>query len=75
MVLTDMIMDRYQDRPEDWESDQRVLGMIASPVEDVAAWMVDKILENKKNGIYFKYSNSWRIFKRMVHSLFQNKNL
>jgi NAD(P)-dependent dehydrogenase (short-subunit alcohol dehydrogenase family) len=75
MVLTDMIMDRYQDRPEDWESDQRVLGMIASPVEDVAAWMVDKILENKKNGVYFKYSNSWRIFKRMVHSLFQNKNL
>jgi hypothetical protein len=49
--------------------------MIASPVEDVAAWMVDKILENKKNGVYFKYSNSWRIFKRMVHSLFQNKNL
>jgi len=75
MVLTDMIMDRYRDRPEDWESDQRILGSIASPVEDVAAWMVDKILENKKNGVYFKYSNSWRIFKRMVHSFFQNKNL
>ncbi len=75
MVLTDMIMDRYRDQPEDWESDKRILSMIASPVEDVAAWMVDKILENKKNNVYFKYSNTWLILRRMVFSFFQRKNL
>lgn len=75
MVLTDMIMDRYRDRTEDWESDKRILSMIASPVEDVTAWMVDKILENKKNGVYFKYSNTWRILRRMVLSFFDRNNL
>jgi len=71
MVLTDMIIERYQDRPEDWESDRKILNMIASPVEDVAVWMADKILNNKKNGVYFKYSSAWRILKRMVRSFFR----
>ena len=70
MVLTDMIMERYQDRPEDWNEDQKILKIIASPIEDVAAWMAVKILENKKNGVYFKYSNTWRLFKRMTRSFF-----
>jgi len=73
MVLTDLIMDRYQDRPEDWEADRKILSMIASPVEDVAAWMADKILKNKKNGVYFKYSNTWRIFKRMALGIFRKQ--
>jgi NAD(P)-dependent dehydrogenase (short-subunit alcohol dehydrogenase family) len=66
MVLTDLIMNRYKDRPEDWDSDRKIMTMIASPVEDVAVWMAEKILQNNKNGVYFKYSNPWRIFKRMA---------
>ena len=73
MVLTDIIMDRYKDRPEDWESDQKILSIIASPVDDVAAWIADKILNNQKNGAYFKYSNTWRILKRMVLAFFRRK--
>ena len=68
MVLTDMIMDRYHDRPEDWEADRKMLSIIANPIEDVAEWMAEKILNNNKNGAYFKYSNSWRILKRIVSS-------
>lgn len=66
MVLTDMVTERYRDRPEDWEKDKKVLSMIASPVEDAAAWLADKILNNEKNGAYFKYSSTWRMLKRMV---------
>ncbi len=73
MVLTDLIMDRYRDRPQDWETDRKILRMIASPVEDVADWMAEKIITNKKDGVYFKYSNTWRILKRMVRSFFRRK--
>ena len=73
MVLTDLIMNRYKDRPEDWESDRKIMAMIASPVEDVAVWMAEKILQNNKNGAYFKYSNPWRILKRMAHTFLRNK--
>lgn len=74
MVLTDLVMGRYQDRPQDWESDRKVLTMIASPVEDVAAWMADKILMNNKNGVYFKYSNPWRILKRMIRTFLRRNS-
>ena len=73
MVLTDLITDRYQDRPDDWEKDKKILRIIASPVEDVAAWLAEKILHNTQNGVYFKYSSSWRIFKRMVRSWLDTK--
>jgi NAD(P)-dependent dehydrogenase (short-subunit alcohol dehydrogenase family) len=73
MVLTDLVMERYQERPEDWESDRKILNLIANPVEDVAAWMAEKILQNEKNGVYFKYSNPWRMLKRMTLSFFQRK--
>lgn len=66
MVLTDMITERYQDKPEAWEKDKKVLGFIASPVEDVAAWLAEKILNNDRNGVFFKYSSTWRILKRIV---------
>ena len=71
MVLTEMITERYQDRPEDWEKDKKILSLIANPIEDVAAWMAEKILHNEKIGVYFKYSNNWRILKRMMRSIFQ----
>ena len=74
MVLTDMITERYTNRPEDWEKDKKILSLIANPIEDVAAWMAEKILQNEKNGVYFKYSNNWRILKRMVLSVFQRKD-
>ena len=73
MVLTDLVMARYQDKPEEWEKDKKILKTIASPVDDVAAWMADKILENQKNGVYFKYSNTWRILKRMTRLFFLRK--
>jgi len=71
MVLTDLIMDRYRDRPQDWEADRKILNMIASPIDDVANWMAEKIITNKKNGAYFKYSSTWRILKRMMSTFLQ----
>lgn len=73
MVLTDLIMNRYKDRPEDWESDRQIMAMIASPIEDVAVWMAEKILQNNKNGAYFKYSNPWRMLKRMARTFLRSK--
>jgi len=70
MVLTDLVMSRFENRPEDWEANRKIMKIIASPIEDVADWLADKILNNNKNGAYFKYSNSWRIFKRWIRSFF-----
>jgi len=76
MVLTDMIMDQYRDQPEEWEKVKGILGIIASPIDEVAVWMTNKILTNQKNGAYFRYGGMLRILKRMVLSLFRkNQNI
>jgi len=73
MVLTDMIMDQYKDQPEEWEKVKGILGIIASPIDEVAVWMTNKILTNHKNGAYFNYGGTLRILKRMVLSPFRKK--
>lgn len=66
MVLTDMVRDQYIDKPAEWEKVKGILGIIASPLDEVAVWLVEKILTNQKNGVYFKYGGTLRILKRMV---------
>jgi len=58
IVPTDMIMDCYQDQADDFKSDQKILSMIANPVDTVAVWMADKILHNQKNGANYNFSNT-----------------
>lgn len=71
MVLTDLVKGQYKDKPEEWEKVKGILGIIASPIEEVAVWMTNKILNNHKNGAYFHYGGTLRILKRMILSPFR----
>ena len=51
MVLTDLVTAPYANRPEDWERFKAVLNLIAERPEIVAPRLVDKILQNQRNGI------------------------
>lgn len=73
MVLTEMVTGQYTGKPEEWDKVKGVLGVIANPVDEVAAWMADKILTNRKNGAYFRYGGMRRILRRMLASWLQGK--
>jgi NAD(P)-dependent dehydrogenase (short-subunit alcohol dehydrogenase family) len=66
MILTDMVKGQYRDQEEEWEKAKGILGLIANPIEDVVPWLAEKILTNKKNGAYFRYSRPLRMVKRMI---------
>jgi len=73
MVLTDMVRGQYIDKPEEWEKVKGILGIIASPIDEVVVWLVEKILKNQKNGVHFGYGGTLRILKRMVQAPFNKK--
>jgi len=73
MVLTELVTGQYDKKPEEWEKVKGILGIISSPIDEVAVWMTDKILTNHKNGAYFHYGGTLRILKRMILSPFQKK--
>lgn len=73
MVLTDLVTGQYENKPEEWEKVKGILGIIASPINEVAVWLTNKILANNKNGAYFHYRGTLRILKRLILSPFQKK--
>ncbi|MBN1454582.1 MAG: hypothetical protein JW963_26430 [Anaerolineales bacterium] len=48
MVITDMIVDRYKDRPAEWKRAKKIFNIIADRVENVTPWLARQIIANQK---------------------------
>ncbi|MGD0807162.1 MAG: SDR family oxidoreductase [Anaerolineales bacterium] len=70
MVLTELITAQYTGRDEDWRRMQRVFRIIASDVKDVAPWVAERVLVNRRNGARIQYGKMLRILGRMITSRF-----
>ena len=75
MVITDMIVDRYNGRPEEWERAKKVFNIIADKVENVTPWLAERILANQKNGAILAYSSMWKLLGRFISQPFTKRNL
>lgn len=75
MVVTDLITDRYKDRPEEWERAKKIFNIIADTVENVTPWLTDRILSNKRNGAILAYSSTWKMLWRFISQPLYKRNL
>ena len=75
MVTTSFLTEHYKDRPEEFEKAKRIFNIIANRVEDVAPWLVDKILENDKSGIRISYMSRWSYLFRFLSSPFSKRDI
>ncbi len=75
MVITEMIIDRYKNRPADWERARKIFNIIADTVENVTPWLANQMLENKKNGAILSYSSSMTLMWRFATSRFSKRDL
>ena len=75
MVITEMITDRYKDRPEEWERAKKIFNIIADRVENVTPWLAAKILANQKNGVILAYSSTWKLLWKFISQPIYKRNL
>jgi len=75
MVITDLITDRYEGRPDELERAKKIFNIIADKVENVTPWLADRILTNQKNGAILAYSSSWKLLWRFISQPFVRRNL
>ena len=75
MVITDMIVNRYNNRPEEWKRAKKIFNIIADTVENVTPWLADRILTNQKNGAILAYSSTWKLLWRFASQPFYKRNL
>ena len=75
MVITDLITQQYEDRPEEWERDKRIFNILADRVETVTPWMAAKILENDKTGVSINWTSRLKIMLRFLTSPFSKRDV
>jgi NAD(P)-dependent dehydrogenase (short-subunit alcohol dehydrogenase family) len=75
MVATDLLRDRYKDRPEDWERAKKIFNILAERVDRVTPWLARQILSNQKNGVILSYSSSWKMLWKFVRSPFAREQV
>jgi NAD(P)-dependent dehydrogenase (short-subunit alcohol dehydrogenase family) len=75
MIVTDMLTEQYEDRPEDWEEAKRIFNIIADRVETVTPWLAQRVLDNDKNGACISWTTRWKIMGRFVTAPFRKRDL
>jgi NAD(P)-dependent dehydrogenase (short-subunit alcohol dehydrogenase family) len=75
MVVTDLIIDQYRDKPEEWQKVKRIFNLIAERVDVVAPWLVDKMLDNEENGIRINFLSRWKMLWRMLSMPFTKRDI
>jgi NAD(P)-dependent dehydrogenase (short-subunit alcohol dehydrogenase family) len=66
MVLTELITSQYTGREADWRRLERMFRIIAAEVDEVAPWVADKVLANRRNGARIRYGSMGRMILRMI---------
>jgi len=74
MVATDLLRDRYKDRPDDWERAKKIFNILAERVEDVTPWLARSMLSNRRNGAILSYSSLWKMMWKFISSPFVKRH-
>jgi NAD(P)-dependent dehydrogenase (short-subunit alcohol dehydrogenase family) len=75
MVVTDMVIQQYEDSPEEWEHARRILNIVADRVETVTPWLAEQILANRKNGAVISWTSRRKIMGRFLMAPFRKRDV
>jgi NAD(P)-dependent dehydrogenase (short-subunit alcohol dehydrogenase family) len=75
MVVTDLLTDQYEDRPDDWEEAKRIFNVIADRVETVVPWLAERVLANEENGARIAWLTRSKIMGRFLSARFRKRDL
>ena len=75
MVVTDLLTAQYEGRPQDWERAKRVFNILADRVENVAPWLVQKVLANTRHGALFSYLGGAKVLSRFLLAPFSKRKV
>ncbi len=74
MVATDLLTGAYDD-PAEFERSRRIFNILADKVETVTPWLVERILENEKNGAQINWLTGAKVMWRFATAAFNKRDL
>ena len=75
MVITDLILEQYEDDPQGLEDAKKIFNTLADKVETVTPWLVDKILSNDKSGAKINWLTPTKLLTRFATARFNHRDL
>jgi NAD(P)-dependent dehydrogenase (short-subunit alcohol dehydrogenase family) len=75
MVITELVTNQFEGRPEDWERAKRIFNVIADRVETVTPWLAERILANEKNGETINWLTPAKMLGRFLSMPFSKRNI
>ena len=76
LVVTDLLVDVYKrGKPENWAKQKRLFELIADPVEDVAPWLVERVLAGPKHGEHVAWMTVPKAILRAFRPKYWRRNL
>jgi NAD(P)-dependent dehydrogenase (short-subunit alcohol dehydrogenase family) len=76
MVLTDLILKRYQGKdPSEWESARRIFNILADRVETVTPYLAERVLQNSRNGALISWLTPTKAMWRFLTAGLRKKDL
>jgi short-subunit dehydrogenase len=75
MVITDMILEQYEDDPQGLENAKKIFNILADKVETVTPWMADQVLRNNKSGKNLNWLTTTKLLARFATARFNRRDL
>jgi NAD(P)-dependent dehydrogenase (short-subunit alcohol dehydrogenase family) len=75
MMVTDFIIEPLRNNAKRLENMRRVINLVADKPENVAVFLVEKMLSNRKTGVRFEFFTTGRFIGRMFSLLFSKRDL
>jgi NAD(P)-dependent dehydrogenase (short-subunit alcohol dehydrogenase family) len=75
MVATDMIIEPYRGKPQEWQRVKRIFNVIAERPDIVTAWLAEQILANDSSGKVISFTSRWKLVWRFLTAPFNRRDL
>lgn len=73
MVWTDLISKQYEGKPEELAKVKKIFNVICNRVDDVAPWVVSKLLQNRRRCVRFNYMPTYKVLWRFLSAPFTKR--
>jgi NAD(P)-dependent dehydrogenase (short-subunit alcohol dehydrogenase family) len=75
MVITDMILNQFEQDPQALENNKKIFNTLADKVETVTPWLADQILHNDQTGAKIKWLTPMKLLYRFASAPFSKRDL
>ena len=75
MVITDLILEQYEQDPQGLEEAKKFFNILADKVETVTPWLADQVLRNDKSGAEIRWLTTTKLMARFATARFNKRDV